>query len=72
MFQLSTDGTYEGGSYEEGNSIIAPTATQTYHRWGDINGCSYVPGTDPAHATCVGQFADDGATQSEVYTVEYS
>ena len=71
-FQLNPAGAYEGGAYKSGNSIIPPLPGQTSRRWGDINGCSYVPGTEPAEVTCIAQFASGGATASEVYTVRRS
>lgn len=68
-FELTTSNSYTGGAYEAGNSVIPPDYLGTSHRWGDINGCRYVPGTSPAQATCIGEFASFGATASEVFTI---
>lgn len=71
-FQLTPSGGYQGGAYEDGNSTIAPPSGQTSARWGDFNSCSYMPNTNPAQATCIGEYAFDGVPQQEVCTVSYS
>jgi hypothetical protein len=68
-FEFTTGGSYSGGAYEAGNSDIAPDYGVGYHRWGDFNGCSYVPGSSPAQATCIAQYAYNGLPESEVITV---
>lgn len=68
-FELTTSGNYTGGAYAAGNSIISPAAGHADQRWGDVNGCGFVPGTSPAQATCIGQFASNGSSASEILTV---
>jgi hypothetical protein len=71
-FQLNPSGSYQGGAYQNGNSVIPGDYEGNEHRWGDVNGCSYVPNSSPARVTCVGEFALNSASASEVYTVSYS
>jgi hypothetical protein len=75
-FQLDSSQYFNPAGREVGGDSALQTRGFSYARWGDYNGCSYVAGTNPAQAVCVGQFAQTDLSNSnqalEVFTNKYS
>lgn len=71
-FEMDGSGAINGGPPIYGNSDIPPDMNETYHRWGDYNSCNYIPSSSPSQSACVGEFALNGATASEIFVTQVS
>lgn len=71
-FEMDGTGAINGGPPIYGNSDIPANNGGTSHPWGDYNSCAYIPASSPSQSACVGEFALNGSTASELFVNQVS